>query len=74
MRLNVTKYPPAPAAKAAPTTMAAARRRASEGREFWRLMAAIIPEKAPTLIKPAWPRLSSPSTPTVRFRDTAITI
>ena len=30
------------------------------------------PAKAPTHIKPACPRLSSPRIPTVRFRDTAM--
>ena len=35
---------------------------------------AITPLNAPTLIKPAWPRLSSPDTPTTRFSDTAITM
>ena len=36
-------------------------------------VAAIIPENAPRLINPAWPRLNSPKMPTVRFRLTAIT-
>ena len=58
----------------APTTMAMARRMPGEGMMSARLMAAIMPLKAPTLIKPAWPRLSSPMMPTVRFRDTAITM
>ncbi len=39
-----------------------------------RLTAAATPEKAPTLIKPAWPRLSSPEMPTTRFRLRAMTI
>ena len=60
------------AAKMAPTTMAIARRRGAEGTTPCRLMAAMMPEKAPTLMKPAWPRLSSPRMPTVRFRDTAM--
>ena len=30
------------------------------GISSWREMEATTPEKAPTLIKPAWPRLSSP--------------
>ena len=63
---------PATAATAAPTIMATARRRASEGMALCRLMAAMTPEKAPTLMKPAWPRLSSPRMPTVRFRETAM--
>ena len=60
------------AAKMAPTTMAMARRSPAEGMASCRLMAAMMPEKAPTLMKPAWPRLSSPRMPTVRFRDTAM--
>ena len=36
-------------------------------------MAITMPENAPTLIKPAWPRLSSPEMPTVRLRETAMT-
>ena len=38
------------------------------------IKAAQVPEKAPTLINPACPRLSSPRIPTVRFREIAITI
>ena len=34
---------------------------------------ATMPENAPTLMKPAWPRLSSPEMPTVRFSETAMT-
>ena len=34
---------------------------------------AMVPAKAPTLMNPAWPRLSSPEIPTVRFRETAMT-
>ena len=33
-----------------------------------------MPVKAPMLMKPAWPRLSSPEMPTTRFRETAMTI
>ena len=33
----------------------------------------MVPAKAPTLMNPAWPRLSSPEMPTVRFRETAMT-
>ncbi len=50
-----------------------ARRTGPEGTFRPRATAAVTPVKAPTLIKPAWPRLSSPSTPTVRFRDRAMT-
>ena len=39
----------------------------------YRLTHTSVPAKAPTLINPAWPRLSSPSMPTVRFRETAMT-
>ena len=63
---------PAAAAKIAPTTMATARRTGAKGITFCRLMAVTMPEKAPTLMKPAWPRLSSPRMPTVRFRETAM--
>ena len=34
---------------------------------------ATMPENAPTLMKPAWPRLSSPDTPTTRLSETAMT-
>ena len=37
-------------------------------------MEAVMPEKAPRLMKPAWPRDSSPKMPTVRFSDTAMTM
>ena len=63
---------PTTAARAAPTTREMTIRSSSLGTEAWRLMETMIPEKAPTLIKPAWPRLSSPRMPTVRFRDTAM--
>ena len=33
-----------------------------------------IPENAPTLMKPACPRLSSPEMPTVRLREIAMTM
>ena len=42
------------------------------GISSWREMEATTPEKAPTLIKPAWPRLSSPEMPTTRFSATAM--
>ena len=32
------------------------------------------PENSPTDMNPAWPRLSSPSRPTTRFSDTAMTM
>ena len=63
---------PTMAAKKAPTTRARTIRARSLGMADWRLMAVMMPEKAPTLMKPAWPRLSSPRMPTVRFRDTAM--
>ena len=62
------------AAKNAPTIIASARRSGAEGMTFIRLMAVMTPEKAPTLMKPAWPRLRSPRMPTVRFKDTAMTM
>ena len=64
---------PAMVAKTAPMIMAMARRTPAEGMVSIKLWEAITPAKAPTLIKPAWPRLSSPSTPTVRFSETAMT-
>ena len=63
---------PAMVAKMAPTTMAMASRSPPEGITSIRLWEAMTPAKAPTLMKPAWPRLSSPRMPTVRFRDTAM--
>ena len=63
---------PATAAITAPTTMASASRATSPAPVKPRLMEAMMPEKAPTLMKPAWPRDSSPRIPTVRFRDTAM--
>ena len=64
---------PAMAANPAPTTMPISRRSGAEATMPLSAMAAVTPVNAPTLIKPAWPRLSSPSTPTVRFRLTAMT-
>ena len=61
---------PTMAAKKAPATRAMTIRTRSLGTADWRLMAVMMPEKAPTLMKPAWPRDSSPRTPTVRFRET----
>ena len=60
------------AAKIAPTTIEMARRTGAFGIAPIRLCEATMPENAPTLIKPAWPRLSSPRIPTVRFSDTAM--
>ena len=60
---------PTMAAKKAPTTRATIIRTRSFGTADCRLMAAMMPEKAPTLMKPAWPRDSSPRMPTVRFRE-----
>ena len=57
-----------------PTSMDRARRRGAKGITLCRAMEVTMPEKAPRLIKPAWPRDSSPRMPTVRFRATAITI
>ena len=37
-------------------------------------MQKMAPANAPTDIKPAWPKLSSPEIPTTRFSDTAITM
>ena len=51
-----------------------AMRSGAEGTVSCRAMAAVTPVKAPMLIKPAWPRDSSPSTPTVRFREMAMTM
>ena len=56
-----------------PTTRASTTRTSSLDTEADRLMEVMMPEKAPTLIKPAWPRDSSPRMPTVRFRDTDMT-
>ncbi len=39
----------------------------------YRLTQTSVPENAPTLIKPACPRLSSPKKPTTRFSETAMT-
>ena len=50
----------------------------SVGSSIWKPFSSqpdvMIPEKAPMLMNPAWPRLSSPLMPTTRFRETAITI
>ena len=62
------------AAKIAPTTMAMARRTGALGTAVSRLCETMTPLNAPTLIKPAWPRLSSPRMPTVRFSETAMDI
>ena len=52
--------------------MATANRAMPLGMACCRDMAATMPEKAPTLIKPAWPKDSSPEKPTTRFKDTAM--
>ena len=36
------------------------------------MVTATMPVKAPTLMKPAWPRDSSPEIPTTRLRETAM--
>ena len=64
---------PTSAAKRAPTIIPTMRRTGPESTFRLSATAAVTPVKAPTLIKPAWPRESSPSTPTVRFREMAIT-
>ena len=50
------------------------RRRGSAVTTSFKAVETMMPEKAPRLIKPAWPRLSSPRIPTVRFRLTAMTM
>ena len=67
---------PAMPANTPPTTMASSRRTTSfsMAKALSIQVAATMPENAPTLIKPAWPRLSSPEMPTVRFKDTAMTM
>ncbi len=75
---------PAMPAKTPPTTMESSRRTVSlasrdaasapSGMRLSSHAAATMPENAPTLIKPAWPRLNSPEMPTVRFKDTAMTM
>ena len=65
---------PSTAAITAPNTMARARRRGEKPTLPWRAMAKAEPAKAPMLMKPAWPRLSSPEMPTTRFRDRAMTM
>ena len=64
--------PRAPAAE--PTAIDRASRRGAAGTMPWSRMEVTMPENTPRLIKPAWPRDSSPKMPTVRFRDTAITM
>ena len=65
---------PSAAAMTAPNTMARARRRGERVTVLWRARARAEPAKAPMLMKPAWPRLSSPETPTTRFRASAMTM
>ena len=68
---------PAMAATTPPTASAESRRassRLASGKAesiHWLIR---MPENAPTLMKPACPRLSSPEMPTVRFSDTAMTM
>jgi len=64
---------PTKAANRAPTIIPTIKRTGPEETWFPSATAAVTPVKAPTLINPAWPRESSPSTPTVRFRETAMT-
>ena len=61
------------AAKIAPMTIAMARRSGALAMTPCSDTAAVVPMKAPTLIKPAWPSDSSPITPTVRLSEIAIT-
>ena len=67
---------PATPAATPPATMAMTRRRASFS--TWKPLSSqpetTMPVKAPTLMKPAWPRDSSPEMPMTRFREIAITI
>ena len=60
--------------KIAPITMESPRRRPVFVTDSVIMIAAQVPVKAPMLIKPACPRLSSPRIPTVRFSEIAITI
>ena len=54
--------------------MATASRRPPEGITFESAIAVMTPVNAPTLMKLACPNESSPSTPTVRFSETAMTM
>ena len=65
---------PTMAAATAARIMATVRRRTGDGTASARKVVATMPVKAPTDMKPAWPRDSSPRIPTVRFRETAMTI
>ena len=67
---------PAMPANTPPTTMDTIRRRVSFSMPVAESSQpeATMPAKAPTLMNPAWPRLSSPEMPTVRFSDTAMTM
>ena len=60
-------------AKIAPTISAQTRRSVGEATRSLSASAVVVPMNAPTLMKPAWPSDSSPSTPTVRFSEIAIT-
>ena len=65
---------PATAAIRPPTIMARISRSVGLGTPPARQAAATTPVKAPTLMKPAWPRHNSPEMPTTRFRETAMTM
>ena len=65
--------PMTPASKP-PKAIARIRRSRGLGTLSFSSVASTTPENAPMPIKPAWPRLSSPHTPTRRFSDTASTI
>ncbi len=62
---------PTSAAAAVPASSASVRV-SQPGRTSLQHTERNAPVKAPTLIKPAWPRLSSPKMPTVRFSETAM--
>ena len=59
---------PKSAARQAPQIMAITRRMTGMVTVLARMPDTQMPQKAPTLMNPACPRLSSPDTPTFRFR------
>ena len=65
---------PAIPAKRPPTIMEMARRRGPFGIAAAREVETTMPVKAPTDIKPACPKESSPKMPTVRFKEIAMTM
>ena len=65
---------PATAAAAAPTRIASVKRTPTLGIASSIQMENRELENAPTHMKPACPRLSSPSMPTVRFKEIAIIV